>query len=555
MMESRQRGRRTLLPLRHARQLSRSVSCWYCDVKFIAFNEPLFRFGRRHSRYLKVWFSIGIGFSLAALVGVTVIILYELAKTSLAYGENARSGDSLFALPLLVSKMSLPQYFVLHLDVGTLIGCFIGVTHFSSDMLGRINGMNTSPSSLAYLCLSTVVCVIVHEFGHALAAARFAEKCEDLSHNDFTVDAIYLECSEGVQVEYVAFFLAVLFPGALVAFNHAVLQALPSLASLRIYCAGIWHNAVVLDVHPVSPLSGYLSPNDVILSVDDYHIHTAEEWKQIDTVLTEQTTPLLASGGRSSEITNIRKSYCVPRSLAEGSRDVQYEGHQTYCPNELTAFASVACLDNHHGGKQKYNQKREIHCLNAKDVVKLRKCAYNSVEASRNDSGCLCSEEELCLMPLQPPGVRWVEITYSSLECLHSQRSSFSDGNRPMSTEASCLQTFVFIGDLSSISHSIRLTSYQPRLLINFIAHLPDQLEKLLTCAFHVSMVIALLNSMPVFFLDGESIMEAALVHYMGFLSRKTKRLVVRFCLVVGTLVSALFVLRIVAYIFGKLII
>ncbi|KAL6505461.1 hypothetical protein OROHE_022840 [Orobanche hederae] len=465
MMESRQGGRRTLLPLRHARQLSRSVSCWYCDVKFIAFNEPLFRFGRRHSRYLKVWFSIGIGFSLAALVGVTVIILYELAKTLLAYEENARFGDSLFSLPLL------------------------------------INGMNTSPSSLAYLCLSTVVCVVVHELGHALAAA-----------------------SEGVQMEYVAFFLAVLFPGALVAFNHAVLQALPSLASLRIYCAGIWHNAVVLDVHPMSPLSGYLSPNDVILSIDDYHIHTAEEWKRIVTVLTEQTTPLLASGGRSSEITNIRKSYCVPHSLAEESRDVQYEGNQTYCPNELTAFVSVACLDNNHGGKQNYNQKREIHCLKAKDVVKLRKCAYNSVEAPRNDSGCLCSEEELCLTPLQPPGVRWVEITYSSIECLHSRRSSFLDGNHPMSTEASCLQTFVFVGDLSSISHSIRLTSYQPRLLINFIAHLPDQLEKLLACAFHVSMVIALLNSMPIFFLDGESIMEAALVHYMGFLSRKTKR-------------------------------
>lgn len=59
------------------------------------------------------------------------------------------------------------------------------------------------------------------------------------------VDAISLGCSEGVQVEYVAIFLAVLFPGALVAFNRASLQALPVVASLRVYCAGIWHNAAV----------------------------------------------------------------------------------------------------------------------------------------------------------------------------------------------------------------------------------------------------------------------------------------------------------------------
>ena len=46
-------------------------------------------------------------------------------------------------------------------------------------------------------------------------------------------------------MEYTAVFLAVLFPGALVAFNHELLQALPRIAALRIYCAGIWHNAAV----------------------------------------------------------------------------------------------------------------------------------------------------------------------------------------------------------------------------------------------------------------------------------------------------------------------
>lgn len=54
-----------------------------------------------------------------------------------------------------------------------------------------------------------------------------------------------MEGSEGIQMDYIAIFIVVLFPGALVAFNYNLLQALPSFASLRIYCAGIWHNAVV----------------------------------------------------------------------------------------------------------------------------------------------------------------------------------------------------------------------------------------------------------------------------------------------------------------------
>lgn len=59
------------------------------------------------------------------------------------------------------------------------------------------------------------------------------------------VGIFFTEGSEGIQMEYIAIFIAVLFPGALVAFNYELLQALPRFAALRIYCAGIWHNAVV----------------------------------------------------------------------------------------------------------------------------------------------------------------------------------------------------------------------------------------------------------------------------------------------------------------------
>lgn len=60
-----------------------------------------------------------------------------------------------------------------------------------------------------------------------------------------TVGTFSLGSSEGVQMKYIAIFIAVLFPGALVAFNHELLQALQRVTALRVYCAGIWHNAVV----------------------------------------------------------------------------------------------------------------------------------------------------------------------------------------------------------------------------------------------------------------------------------------------------------------------
>lgn len=59
------------------------------------------------------------------------------------------------------------------------------------------------------------------------------------------VGTTFWESSEGIQMEYIAVFLAALFPGALVAFNHELLLALSKVSALRIYCAGVWHNAAV----------------------------------------------------------------------------------------------------------------------------------------------------------------------------------------------------------------------------------------------------------------------------------------------------------------------
>ncbi|XP_049348528.1 membrane-bound transcription factor site-2 protease homolog [Solanum verrucosum] len=516
------RSNQTLLPVR-VNRLSNAVSCWYCDCKSSILNEPLFRFGRRYSRFLKAWFSMGVGFSLAVLSAVTMILLYEIIQILCLYYGNTQMSNV------------MSEY---------LFG-------FSS----TISGLTISVADIGYLCMSSFISVSVHELGHALAAA-----------------------SEGIQMEYIAVFLAVLFPGALLAFDHELLQALSKVSALRIYCAGIWHNAVlcavcawalflqplilypfyihdegpmVLEVSPTSPLSGHLSPGDVIISLDDFRINNAQEWSQIIAVLTErsyqnfQNHSLLENSMKRS----IGKGYCIPYSLVEEGKRVSLKGNRT-CPDELSAFITIPCSDQAMlvDDNLEVNHQRDggvFHCFYAKDVLKLEKCGDGWGRLHSNRSSCLCSKEGACFLPLLSTGVAWVEITYSSpspLQCSHLGRTRVIDDNN--SRENPCVKTFVFVGDAISIKHSVLLTSYQPRWSAKFGAHLPYVLERLLMFTFHVSMTLALLNSLPVYFLDGEAISEV-ISHYFRILSPRRRRTILQYFLFGGTVASIIMFVRI----------
>ncbi|PSS11067.1 Membrane-bound transcription factor site-2 protease [Actinidia chinensis var. chinensis] len=513
---------RTLLPL-HVRPLSNTLSCWYCDFKTSAFNERLFRVGQRHARCLQIWFSIGVGFSLTAMLGVCVIVLWESARLLHLYDRNA----------WLIKLLS-----------GSLFGLFPSVF-----------GLSISVTDVGYMCISTIMSVSAHEFGHALAAA-----------------------SEGIQIEYVAVFLAVLFPGALVAFNYELLQALPSFATLRIYCAGIWHNAaccavcglalfflplilypfyihgespMVLDVSSTSPLSGVLSPGDLIMSLDGIQIRNPQEWMEMSSNIQEKTLKI-SNFSNDSQFTsaNGQKGYCVPSFLMEASKDFRLTEDQSTCPKELTTFATISCFNSSmlaNSSIEDNYKSNGMHCLNATDIVKLKKCGGGWVKSAINKSSCLCPEDQSCLNPVQTPGLTWMEIMYSSpysLECWQSRRNSFSGVKSSNIGEMNCGGAFVFIGDAISMAHSIQLTAYTPRWSFYFGAYLPNVLEKFFVCTFHVSLALALLNSLPVYFLDGESILETTL-SYFRLLSPRMKGRVLQLCLLVGTIISVFAFLRI----------
>ncbi|XAR56188.1 S2P endopeptidase [Bertholletia excelsa] len=517
---------RTLLPSRVTR-LSNTVSCWYCDFKTSAFNQLLFRFGRRYARFLRIWFSVGVVFSQVAMLGVFAILMWESTRVLHLYDSNSWLGR-------------------------ILSGALFGISPSGF-------GLGISVIDFGYACISTIISVSAHELGHALAAS-----------------------SEGIQMEYIALFLAVMFPGALVAFNYELLQELPTFNVLRIYCAGIWHNLVccavcglalfllplilypfyihgespmVVTVSSMSPLSGFLSPGDLIVSLDGVTIHNAQEWMEMAAHVHEQTLKITNLSYNSQEAIG-KKGYCVPSSLLEASKEIQLMDNQYACPGEFAAFETISCfnsslLDDGSFGNIHQQSREDIHCLVAKDVVKLNKCGDGWLNSASNNSTCLCSEDNFCLTPVLTRGIAWVEIVYASPyspKCLQIGRNSDPSVWSSKAEGETCGGTFVFIGDLISMAYSVQLTAYRPRWSTAYGAYLPGVLEKTLMCTVRISLALALLNSLPVYFLDGESILETTLC-YLTSLSPRMKGRILQFCLLMGTLISIVTLFKIFFFI------
>lgn len=98
--------------------------------------------GRRHSKFLQFWFTIGIGFGISAMIGVIVILMWESSWLVASNEERSplmgKSKESLYAATPVVPGISVPLR-----DIG-------------------------------YMFIGTLFSVGAHEFGHALAAARLS---------------------------------------------------------------------------------------------------------------------------------------------------------------------------------------------------------------------------------------------------------------------------------------------------------------------------------------------------------------------------------------------
>lgn len=147
-----------------------------------------------------------------------------------------------------------------------------------------------------------------------------------------------------------------------------------------------------------SPLYGYLSPHDVILSVDGIPIHSPQEWVDLTALIDGVAFPESNYTKQNRDVRegNGEKGYCVPNVLIEGSEKIQLVDNISTCPYDFSSFTRTPCSETSllydHPGDSAAIRRDHAYCLNSQEIVKLKKCGTGWLKAVTNGSSCICSE-------------------------------------------------------------------------------------------------------------------------------------------------------------------
>jgi S2P endopeptidase len=104
------------------------------------------------------------------------------------------------------------------------------------------------------------------------------------------------------------------------------------------------------------------------------------------------------------------------------------------------------------------------------------------------------------LVPALTPGFSWIEVSYAkpySLGCLQ-RGGNLSHATNSDRGHSPCEGSFVYLGDLLSAAHSVRLSPYRPRWPLLLLADVPYILGNGLSSLLHASAALAVVNSIPV---------------------------------------------------------
>jgi len=209
-----------------------------------SFNRYFHSIARRLTSIWKLWFNTGVVVALITSFCATLTLIVLPFRTFRQFSQRSTTHRDELTLQPLIPGVNLPI-----------------------EQLGH------------FLC-ALIVSTVFHEIGHAIAAA-----------------------TEHVRINGCGGFVYFVYPGAYVDLNEEQIEMLSRFQQLRIFCAGIFHNIVlvflsfvILLVHPVflrtfyievanvhhvaqnSPLSHLLPLNTRISSIDDCQVKTGADW-------------------------------------------------------------------------------------------------------------------------------------------------------------------------------------------------------------------------------------------------------------------------------------
>ncbi|XP_064618004.1 membrane-bound transcription factor site-2 protease-like [Liolophura sinensis] len=419
-LKAKRRYSRSYLQFLDGTGLSVSI----CQLRWFStwFNRLFVRIAQWKPGFLRAWFTMGIVFALVAMV------------------------MSVFLLSLLVINTIRRQ--PVEQQVLTPV----------------MPGVNLPASQITYYLLTLLVCGILHEVGHAVAAVR-----------------------EQVRVNGFGIFVLLLYPGAYVDLSTEHLQIISPLRQLRIYCAGVWHNFIIVLASVIflfvlpwllvpfytvgnavvlthvlenSAVSGPLglAVGDHVTSIGDCRVTSVEDWQTCIRVSLQER-----NSGYCMSLALIDKWDTATKSLS----DVPAKD----CCNRTSS--THLCFSYH----TRASPDLKYACLPARSTTDRPPCKLHS--------DCFTPNLDMaCVLPA-------TDNTTKLLRVFH--------GRKP---------PLLFLGHPLDLHYSVGVSNYVPASAFIPI-NLPYVLETFCKYLISLSGALIILNVVPCYALDGQWICHA----------------------------------------------
>ncbi|CAL8073153.1 unnamed protein product [Calicophoron daubneyi] len=382
-------------------------------------------------------------------------------------------------------------------------------------------GVNLPFSQMGFYMLTLLLCALLHEAGHALAALH-----------------------ERVRLHGFGVFLFGFYPGAYVDLNTADLQGLAPFNQLRIYCAGVWHNAViaifsvllfytmpyllspgyhtgsgvgVTYLRENSVVTGHrgLSLGDAITRINSCPVANQSDWYRCLEEAHARPSGYCVSGAYLNTIHTTYEAQGPRRTLSAvasvgrsaDSGETGYTGtpgdsQSTFdCCSHQSASTHLcftySVLSKHGGKSPRYA------CLPARPVTERATCYSaadcgpqsvlrqgNSAKSGLAESGLLsaASRNVICVVPSPPDNqTRLVRLVHNRKEA----------------------PAILFLGPLDDLLSSVGVSDYVPRWPSILSPNFPVVLGLFCTYLFSLSGALVILNVVPCYALDGQWILKA----------------------------------------------
>ncbi|EDV98060.1 membrane-bound transcription factor site-2 protease [Drosophila grimshawi] len=383
-------------------------------------------------------------------------------------------------------------------------------------------GVNLPLEEIGYYIATLLLCTLLHELGHALAAVL-----EDVPVTGF-----------GFKIYYC-------LPLAYTELSHDHLNSLRFFRKLRILCAGIWNNfvlacvcyllistlgltmspfyannehVIVTELTPKSPLRGErgLQVEDVIIQLNDCPISGEQSW--LHCLLQEQSQ---------------RLGYCISSDFIRLNDESIDIGHHS-------SDGRLQCCDERNPNVSCFEYVEDVLLVNAPAEIPQHVCL--PMRRTLEDSMGYCRT-----------GTGGASGAAASVACLHGfclhpllpNRTSIMIFKR-RNLEQEQLAPVMFVGQARDVLHTVRISGFVPRFK-QLSASWPDAISLLLRYNVVFSIGLALINAIPCFGFDGAHITSTVIHSFLvGRVEEHAKRDLISLIITsVGSLLFGLALLKV----------